>query len=257
MDTIIAGSLTNIFYYITLCIAFGSVVGISVWFAHFTKAKFIQNTMFRIKSDLTKGIINKDVTDFQDENSAKFISMLNADVNTLEEKYYNNIIAIFDSILTFLFAIILLIRINFIIAIISVILSSLPILIPKLFTKSIVKAQQNISEKTAKYNSIIKDIFGGFEIVKSYCIGERISKISDDSVAELEYEKANFALKIGKMAGFNNLISLSVQFSLMIFSSLLITFIKSKSSITLDIGIPIISLEFSTSNISQADLFIC
>lgn len=137
---------------------------------------YLKESVFDLKKDLFDNLIDQDLITFSKENSAKYISVLNNDVNMVEDNYFDNVFVIIRSVTMLATAVIFMICINIYIGILAILLSLMPILIPMVFGKKLSKLKNEYSKALEIYNIKIKDIFTGFEVIKSFNIEKNVKE---------------------------------------------------------------------------------
>ncbi|MEG0330149.1 MAG: ABC transporter ATP-binding protein [Longicatena sp.] len=221
IDTINQQKIDSFYQMLILSVGYAIVVGLITWISMRVEAKFRKNALFNIRKDLMNGVLNQNIVEFQKENSAKYISLFNNNLTVVEENYIKNIISVFGSITMIIFAVIILIALNWLVAIVAILFSIIPAVIPQLFGKKLGKAQQDIALSSSNYNGNIKDIFNGFDVIKSYTIEERVKKEHDFYAQEVECKKCKSATLMGDLYGITNFASISVQFIIILFAGVL------------------------------------
>lgn len=206
---------TLIYSCIINCLVYAAVLGLVIYISDKLKAATLCNTMTKIRNDIMQGVMHMSVPELKKKNYAEYITLLNQNLSSLEENYFKNILGMYGDFLGIICAVILLFRINYIIAIVSIIAMSIPSLIPKLFGGTLGKKQADIMGKTTSYNKIVKDIFEGFEVIKLFSITDKLEKKHMDSSSELEKSKERFASKMGVVYGLATMSSVAVQFLIM------------------------------------------
>lgn len=221
LDSIVAKDPVQLTRVAVLCAAYALVVGAVVWAAAFFNAVFLRNAVGNLRQDLAAGLLRSDIPEFQKQNTASYLSLLNNDVATVRAKYFANLLAIIQGIVQAALAAAVLFSINWTVALAGTLFSVLPVLIPQAFGKRLVGLQEKLSGALARYNEKIKDIFSGFEVVKSYGI-ERIVLSSYETAnreaASRQCEQENTA---GLMGGLTNWVAVTVQFGIFVFSGFL------------------------------------
>lgn len=139
----------------------------------------------------------------------------------IEEHYFKNILKMFASLITVLFATIALFSINWLVAVVSISLSLIPSLTPMIFKKSMSRKQEDISLANGKYNSDVKDYFNGFETIKSYQLQKIIIAKHQKSAVHLEKNKSQLSILMGKLLGASNFTASGVQFLIILFAGYL------------------------------------
>lgn len=199
-----------------MCLMFTVIFGV-IYFSMITvDALWLKQAIYQLKSAMMKGILNKHILDFQTDNTGNYISALTNNVNQLEENYFKMVISIIYDIVTIIAAVAVLLYISWQMAVISVLLSGIPSLIPLFFKKKLGNSQKAITEASGIYNSEIKDIFNGFEVIMAYQVTDKIIEKHDVKVSQLEKNKSQLILLMGKLGSLTSVAGLSVQFLIII-----------------------------------------
>ncbi|MBS5825127.1 MAG: ABC transporter ATP-binding protein [Clostridium argentinense] len=161
-------------------------------FQCYCNRNFIRKVNCQVKIDVFNAILSKDINDFNETNSGKYISILNNDINSIQENYFSNIPIIIENIITFLVATIALFVYEPLIAIVTLILACVPMIIPMIVGKKISDQQKKYFDFLEIYNTKIKDIFNGFEIVKSFNAENETKKLYKGSAYDVEDSRYDF-----------------------------------------------------------------
>ncbi len=202
--------------YVFICCAYGVMLGAITLISEKLKALNIKHILLNIRKDAMHGILNKNIPDFQTNNSAEYITLLNQNISTFEENYLKNIFAIYDSCLSIVIAVILLLWINPEIAVISIAAMTIPSIIPNFFGKKLGELQEKIMKDNANYNAKIKDILNGFEVIKTYHMETKMKNLHADRASTLETSKAKMGNTMAWLYGLTNMASIAVQFLIML-----------------------------------------
>lgn len=161
-------------------------------FKTYWRRYFLRKVNYQVKADIFNSILSKNINDFNDTNSAKYISILNNDVATIENDYFNNIPNIVENIITFLVATAALFVYEPLIGIVALLTSFIPLLIPTIFGKTVSQKQGKYFRQLEVYNTKIKDIFNGFEVIKSFAAEREVRKLHNNSAKDVENSRFNF-----------------------------------------------------------------
>lgn len=153
---------------------FFPLAGVTYYLADAVNAKLTTKIIRNIRKDVFQGMMRQEMSQFNSVNSADYISALTNDINLLEENYLLPLITLIYQISTPTISIGIMFYLSPIIAI--VVLASLIflIVIPALFGGEIQKRQENLSQQLSLFTIKIKDIFSGFEVIKSYQMDSHI-----------------------------------------------------------------------------------
>jgi len=90
-------------------------------------------TTFRLKNDIFAAILGTKISDFSQSNSGKYISIINNDIKMVDEKYIQSILALSKDISTMVFALAAMAFLSPVNALIALVLSSSPLILPAVF----------------------------------------------------------------------------------------------------------------------------
>lgn len=183
------------------------------------RAMYLKHSVFDLKKDLFNNLINQDLITFSKENSAKYISILNNDVKMVEDNYFDNIFVIIRSVTMLATAVIFMICINIYVGIVAILLSLLPILIPMIFGKKLSELKNQYSKALEIYNIKIKDIFTGFEVIKSFNIEKNVKENHSKINASTEEKKYKSYYAEGVVNAISNAVACSIVIIIFIVSA--------------------------------------
>lgn len=178
------------------------------------QAKFIQKTVFELKKDMFSSILKRDIKSFNGENTAQYISTLTNDINIVEQDYFINILGFINNVIAFTLATIAIIKINIYITMGVFIVGAITMTVPILFGKNLGRRKKLYSDNLGVFTTKIKDIFSGFEVIKSFNIEEKISKEYDKSNYEVEKSK----YKSSVLSSFVDVLSMDMGFLMFLIS---------------------------------------
>lgn len=104
--------------------------------------------------------------EFDSANTASYMSLINNDLEMLQNSYFMNLFSLFQIIVSFLSASLSITILNVYIGIIAIAFSFLPILIPYIFTKKLSAYKKNYSDSLSTSMEKSKDLFSGMSIIK-------------------------------------------------------------------------------------------
>lgn len=180
------------------------LISITVWMAaKVLKACLLKKSLADLKNQIFTKIIYRNINTFNEENSAKNISLLTNDINILEQDYYTNLFDLFSNLVAFIIATIAMIRLNIYATIFVFAMGLITIGIPIISGKTLSRYRNAYSEAIGLFTVKIKDIFSGFEVVKGFNIEKRILedyRISNEGAELSKYRYNVFAGAIDSLA---------------------------------------------------------
>jgi len=144
--------------------------------------------MLNLKKDVFAGILNNDIAMV---NKSQYISTLTNDITTIENDYYKPILIVIARAILFIFTIITYITLNISFTILVFIIGWIPIIVVNLLSKNLQGLKSEVSKNQDKFTQKIKDVFAGFEVIKSFNIEKETFE---------EYKKYNNKLEDSKYA---------------------------------------------------------
>lgn len=155
---------------------------------------YIKKTLLYTKGEIFSKILGKNIRSFNSTNSAQYISTLTNDISILEQDYFLNILQIFYFITSFLIGTIAIIRLSIYITVSVFIIGFIPVLIPILLGNKVASKKKAYSDNLSLFTSKVKDIFSGFEVIKSFNIEDKIKNEYAVSNYKVEHSKYKFSL---------------------------------------------------------------
>ncbi|MCL2201346.1 MAG: ABC transporter ATP-binding protein/permease [Oscillospiraceae bacterium] len=130
----------------------------------------------KVRHDVFSGIMSRDMTTFGSVNSADYISALSNDIELFEKNYLSQIFLLIYNVLTPIFAIGIMFYLSPIVAGFVLLSLVLLVVIPSLFGKGLQSKQEKLSGRLSLFTIKNKDIFSGFEVIKSYQMAKQANK---------------------------------------------------------------------------------
>lgn len=147
-----------------------------------------------LKEDVFKATLNKEYSDFNKNSIGEYIAKFTNEIKTINDAYFNSITLLVMLIIKILFVSCALICLNLKLAIVTLILLTMPLYIPKLAEKKLKKSQNNFLDTMEIFLEKLNDFFQGFEIIKNFSIENKIMikfKIFNDNAMKTSYINDN------------------------------------------------------------------
>lgn len=186
IDIGVANQGKEIVYSVVKGIVFCVAIMLVNYFMTLFYAKYIKDVMSQLRTDIFKNIIRFDINRFNDEKSAKYISVLSNDMERVEQDYFKNIPNIVSEIVLLIMAIGVLFYFSPILAVINILISAGILMVPNLTGKKLESYQKEQSVCSDGYMSEMKEYFQGYEVIKSYKMEQHVSKQFTQTVAKKE-----------------------------------------------------------------------
>ena len=135
---------------------------------YYFRPKFIVRGISQYKNYVFSRLTQKSISAFSGENASAYISALTNDIPLIEAGFLRNAFSIIENILMFTGAIALMLYYSPLLTLIAILLSLLPMILSVLTGNKVAQAEKQVSDQNEIYTLSIKDVLGGFSVVKSF-----------------------------------------------------------------------------------------
>ena len=236
MDSIIRliplGAVTLAFFFLTQC------------FQKYVLRLFLKKTDSQIRTDVFSGIMSKDFKDFGEKNTAEYISVMNNELEKAERNYLSMMPYMLETIILTVISAAGLFFYSAQMAIVIIVTAAATIAVPALFGKYTSDATDSYMQAMSAYNVKIKDIFAGYEVIKSFSAEKIIKSVHDRTLASMEQKKYKYRSVNDMFSCFVILITYLIIIIQYIIAAYLIT----KGSITLALAMGALDLGHTVNN---------
>lgn len=126
-------------------------------------------------------LLEKGIHAFSGENSARYLSALSNDANTIEQDYVRMLQNTFQVGIAFVGALGLMLWYSPLLTLIAIGFSLLPIVVSIVLGDRAAKAEKQVSDRKERYTGMLKDVLSGFAVVKSFKAEKSIGRLHDES----------------------------------------------------------------------------
>ncbi len=168
LDIIAAGDMGRLVW----CVGFGLILALVNFSADtvyaWTMSRFVHRAMAQYKDLAFTRLAEKSISAFAQENTSRYLSALTNDASTIEESYLKNGFALATQSLIFLCGLGMMFWYSWVMAVAALALSALPILASLLMGGELSRRQAQVSDQNERFVSQLKDLLGGFSVIKSF-----------------------------------------------------------------------------------------
>ncbi len=141
-----------------------------------TKAWYKKDANQAIKMHYVRGVFKKNISEFQKENTANYISRLTNDCNTIDKNFVEGIYTVFQGIANFFVGIWIISTVNPWMIILSFIIMTVNVIISSVMNKPLQRNYKERSDMFDGYTSYIKEVLSAFHIVKSNNLQDKVTR---------------------------------------------------------------------------------
>lgn len=174
---------------------------------HKFKPKFVTKGISQYKEYVFEELTRKNISAFSDEASSTYVSALTNDIQAIEQGYLWDTFTMWESLLTFVGALVMMILYSPLLTLIAIGLSLLPLIAAILTGNKVAVEEKKVSDRNESYTSTLRDSLGGFSVIKAFgaevqMIAMFKSKIKELSKAQGSKHKARALVELfGGIAG--------------------------------------------------------
>ena len=141
-----------------------------------TKAWYRKDANLAMKMHYVRGVFRKNISEFQKENTANYISRLTNDCNTIDKNFIEGIYTVFQGIANFFVGIWIISTVSPWMILLSFALTLVNVLIATVMHKPVERNYKERSDMFDGYTSYIKEVLSAFHIVKSNNLQEKVTR---------------------------------------------------------------------------------
>lgn len=153
------------------------------------RIRYMRDTILDVRKQAFKKIIDMPFKQYSQKSKEVYISNLINDINTFENKFFVSFLNFLINMVMFFVSLIILLILDFRLAIGMLVFSVLLFLMARLFTKKSTSLEKEISEAGEIFTTDMSNTFNGLEILKLNNIEDKFLKKSVSAVNRLEQRK--------------------------------------------------------------------
>jgi len=155
----------------------------------FVKSYVIREAMTEMKSDYIKHIFHKNISEFQAENNALYVSTLINDFNLIEKDYVEQIVISMEAFINFVTSILIVTLISPLLLLIGVAMIGLNAVVSIFSSKPIKKHSKERSDMMSKYGGFIKEVLSAFHIIKTNDLESKVTTTYNTESKKIQEKK--------------------------------------------------------------------
>ncbi len=236
MDSIVKliplGAVTLAFLFLTQC------------FQKYALRVFLKRTDTQIRADVFSGIMSKDFRDFGEKNTAEYISVMNNELENVEKNYISMMPYMLETIILTVISAAGLFFYSFEMAIVIIVTAFTTVAVPAFLGKYTSDSTDSYMKGMSSYNVRIKDIFAGYEVIKSFSAEKIIKNVHNDALSSMEQKK----YKYRSVKDMFSCIVILVTYLIIIIQYIVAAYLITKGKITLALAMGALDLGHTVNN---------
>lgn len=154
-----------------------------------SKPRFMKRAMLQYKNFIFEQLTRKNISAFQEEATASYISALSNDANSIEQNFLDNQFTLISQLITACGAFVMMLLYSPILTLAAVIVSILPVMASMLAGNHLETAERQVSKQNESFIATLTDSLTGFSVIKSFQAEHAITKLFQTSNASVEQAK--------------------------------------------------------------------
>ncbi len=183
------GTLPELVKLLVICIAYLLFYLLITQLANVFTNRYIQKALIQFKETCFERYLKKNITAFQQADEGTYISSLTNDIHSIETNYLSARISFFTHLSLLISGIAAMLYLNWKLALCVLFACFLPFLISMIFGNQLAEKEKNVSEGNSAFTSLVKNLFGGFSIIKSFQSEKEIQALFNQRNRSLETDK--------------------------------------------------------------------
>lgn len=187
LDFAIQGEVQETIKYAVLLIAFILCEVFFYYFYNIFRAKYIVGCTKDLKKDIFESIFKQRYVSYKEKQTGEYIAKYTNEADTIKTLHFSMLTVFWDILLKIVFVSIAFFSLNWKIAIVTIVLLTSPLYIPKIIEKRLQQTQKEYLQAVQENLAKVNDWLSGFEIIKNFSIENKIFAIftkSNDTVME-------------------------------------------------------------------------
>lgn len=186
IDYVTTGNIDGFKRILIYSVGYGILIGLLYFIYDILSKMFIRNLLKMLRNKVFFGILRRNYKDFNSKNTADYISVLTNDMKLIEENYVVPLLLILQYSVMFGVTVILLLYLSPLVTLGIFISMLLIFIVPSIFGKTLENKQLELSNRLSFFTSKLKDIFLGYDVIRSY-------NLRDNTTKEFQEENNNLA----------------------------------------------------------------
>ena len=155
------------------------------------KYRFMKRAVSNYRNQAFEDITRKGIASFGKENTSNYISALTNDVSVIEKSYLLGNFSILAQVIQAAASLALMFWYSWSLSLVVIGTCILPVAVSLIFGRQIEKREKEVSERNAKFMSMVKDLLNGLGVIKSFQAQDEASALFYDKNHQLEAAKCS------------------------------------------------------------------
>lgn len=174
-DVGVSGSLSDVPRLLVMALTCLASFGLINLLTLFTRRLFLCRAMTQYRDAVFTDLTGKSIHSFSQENAGSYISVLTNDTQKLQDNYLNSLFSLVEYFSLLFGALLVMFWYSVPLTLVVLLSCLLPILASALVSGKLSIWEKRLSDQNESFVNMVKDLLGGFPVVKSFQAEEEVS----------------------------------------------------------------------------------
>lgn len=186
-----------------------------------TKARFIHKGLRQYKEQVFGAVSEKSIRAFNKENTGTYLSALTNDTASIEENYLARSVTLLYYCFEFVLTLVVMLCYSPVLTLAVAGLCLLPVAASVLLSGGLAKRERKVSDLNEKFTARLKDLLGGFAVIKSFQAEGQARRLFDGENNAVEAAKEQRRWYAGILSVVSNAAGFIMQFGIFLIGAVL------------------------------------
>lgn len=177
LDIAVSGTRRELAKIACFCIGYITCIALVWLLERHIRNAFLEQAMRQYKECVFTRITQKNISSFQSESISSYISALTNDISSIENNYLGGTFNLIANTIFFVGAISTMFWYNWLLTVVALGLASTSLLVSISIGRKLTIAEYKVSEANRSFVGLIKDLLGGFPVIKSFQAEKEITSL--------------------------------------------------------------------------------
>lgn len=211
VDCATSGDLNELWKYAVFAAVYIVIMFIFVKIGTYFENTFLTKEITALHNDTMKRVIGIGFSQYEKHGTGYYLGLFMNDIPLTKESYYNAWLQCVYQISLFVFGLVAMFLINWIVALIAIVISIVPILFSAVYGRKLDGMQKQYLKSFNNYSSSVKSVLSGFGLIKAFHIEDHINTTVADINTKKENTRKKFLIRQGLANGYASTLGTAVM----------------------------------------------
>lgn len=191
LDTAVGGTKEDVLRLLVIVLGYAAIMGVSWLVERYVRNNFLEKAMRQLKEEIFRRLTGKSIASFSEETTGRYLSIFTNDMNSVETNYLQNQFGIILNCFYFVAALGIMLWYDPLLTGCAIILLIASFVVSVLFGGKLAKEEKAVSDQNEGFVGALKDLLGGFPVMKSFQAERELTGLFVEENRILEQKKCH------------------------------------------------------------------